>query len=158
MATNFVGGANAALSLATPGVAGSTVTLTWSAVEGGTYKVEATSDFSNWSTLSTNSTPVGNSGAYTNTGAPSQRFYRVARTALAAYDTGSNNTGGGGNTIITMNPASGNRGQTYSVTATISSTATPPLPPSGAPVQKLHSVAATPLQILSIPPSTVTGL
>jgi len=33
-----------------------------------------------------------------------------------------------------MNPASGNRGQSYSVTATISSTATPPLPPSGAPV------------------------
>jgi hypothetical protein len=132
--TNFVGGANAALSLASPRVEASTVTLSWSAVEGGTYKVEATSDFSNWTTLSTNSTPLANSGAYINTGAPSQRFYRVARTALATYDNGSNNTGGGGSTIITMNPASGNRGQSYSVTATISSTATPPLPPSGAPV------------------------
>jgi hypothetical protein len=65
-------------------------------------------------------------------------FYRVARTALADYDpvTGTSSGEGGGQTI-TVTPNSGNRSQNnVSITAVISASATPPVPPhSGAPVQ-----------------------
>ena len=40
--TNFLGNTNLASTLNAPGVSNGTVTLTWSAVEGGSYQVEAT--------------------------------------------------------------------------------------------------------------------
>src|ERR1043166_60610 len=96
--TNFVGGSKMPLELSQPARDPSGfLTLTWTAVDGGTYQVEATSDFSSWPALYTNS-PV----AQTNFPAPSvvrtygdpaatqagtsNRFYRIKRTGLATYD------------------------------------------------------------------------
>ncbi len=97
--TNFVGGSKMPLQLSPPARdPADFLTLTWSAVDGGTYQVEATSDFSSWPAVATNA-PV----AQTNFPAPSvvrayldstaaqagasNRFYRIKRTALATYDT-----------------------------------------------------------------------
>jgi hypothetical protein len=67
------------------------VTLSWNSVEGGTYKVEASDNLSGWSTLSTTVPGAANSSqtSFTEaavTGNHSKRFYRVTRTATAAYD------------------------------------------------------------------------
>jgi FtsP/CotA-like multicopper oxidase with cupredoxin domain/arylsulfatase A-like enzyme len=86
----FIGGANKALAIGTPGVAGNTVTLTWSAVEGGTYSVDA-SAVSNFSTFTNKasglvSTDISKSTAYTALGTSGTEYGRVNRTALATYD------------------------------------------------------------------------
>ena len=67
------------------------VTLTWSSVEGGTYKVEASGNLQTWTTL--NAAVPGTANATqtsaTETGAAntnSRRFYRATRTATATYD------------------------------------------------------------------------
>jgi YHYH protein len=135
--TNFIGGADAALQLSKPAVSNSVVTLTWSATEGGTYRVESSSSLTSWTTNASNIAAVRDSGSYSGTNAESSKFFRVARTALATYDPVSGTTTNtGGNGTITMAPTSGNRGSTISIAAVISSTATPPVPPqSGAPVQ-----------------------
>jgi hypothetical protein len=135
VSTNFVGGADTSLVQKNPTHSGSTVTLAWTAVEGGSYQIETSSNLTGWTVLATNISPSKNAGGYTNSTTADHEFYRVARTALATYDNGTNGSSGGNTGTITMSPPSGSRGQTLSVTATISSSATPPLPPSGAPVQ-----------------------
>jgi hypothetical protein len=136
--TNFLGGANLREAMNTPSRSGNDIVLKWSGIEGGTYRVEAKSSLavSNWTGIITNTVSGSATGSATETnGATSStRFYRLARTGLAAFDpvTG---TGGGGVATITMSPPSGNRGTTNTVTATISASASPPVPPiSGAPV------------------------
>ena len=135
--TNFEGGPNLVPVLNAPSVNNKTVTLTWSATEGGTYLVASTTDLQTWTTNATNVAAVLNTGAFTNTSTSHQRCYRVVRTALANYDpvSGASGGGGGSGAIITMSPSSGNRGASFTVTATLSASATPPVPPvSGAPV------------------------
>jgi hypothetical protein len=112
--------------------------LTWSAIEGGTYRVEEENSLSgsNWVAIRTNTVSGSATGSVTETNGAgfAARFYRVARTALASYDSAGTNSNSS-SAIITMSPASGTNGNTYSVTATISASATPPPPPvSGAPV------------------------
>jgi hypothetical protein len=85
--TNFVGGANAALSLAAPVVSNNVVTLTWSATEGGTYRVEAAGSFDAWTTNAAGVVAVKNQGSLTTPNTGTNQFFRVTRTALAAYDT-----------------------------------------------------------------------
>lgn len=85
--TNFVGGANAELRLETPVVSNSVVTLTWSATEGGTYRVEASGDLSTWTTNATGVAAVFNQGSATTSAASTNQFFRVTRTGLATYDT-----------------------------------------------------------------------
>ena len=51
--TNFVGGASAELRLATPAMTNNTVTLVWSATEGGTYRVESSGNLNTWTTNAT---------------------------------------------------------------------------------------------------------
>src|SRR5205807_3054423 len=51
--TNFLGGPNLSPVLAQPSVGGGVVTLTWSAVEGGTYRVESSTNLTSWSTNAT---------------------------------------------------------------------------------------------------------
>jgi YHYH protein len=135
--TNFVGGSGGAFSLSTPSKQGATVTLTWSSVEGGSYRVESTTDLNNWTTNATNIVSQGINTRTNLNSAASATFYRVARTELAAYDPVSDTSGGGGGQIITLTPNSGSRSQyNISITAVISASATPPAPPhSGAPVQ-----------------------
>ena len=121
--TNFVVGPNGTFSMSAPVVANPTVTLTWSSVEGGTYQVESSPDLVNWTT---NILAMASQGISTqtnfNSGA-SAGFYRVARTALAAYDPVSTNSASGGQTI-TVTPSSGSRGQNnISISAVISASA-----------------------------------
>jgi len=115
------------------------VTLTWSSVEGGTYKVEASDNLSTWSTLS--STKSAASGAvatsYVESGAypfHPKRFYRFTRTALASYDTGTTSGGGtgtgGSEGISTVAPSSGNRNATAILTVTLNSAYNPAPPPT----------------------------
>lgn len=133
--TNFLGGPNLSPVLNTPKVVNGTVTLTWSATEGGTYMVQSSTNLSSWRTNSTNVSAVLDAADYTNSSLDSQNFFRVARTALANYDPVSGTSSGGGSATITVLPSSGLRGSIYSISATISSSATPPPPPhTGAPV------------------------
>jgi hypothetical protein len=84
--TNFVGGANAELRLSTPSVSNSVVTLVWSATEGGTYRVESTSNLSQWSSNASGISAVGNRGGYTSPFTNAASVFRVTRSALAAFD------------------------------------------------------------------------
>jgi hypothetical protein len=87
--TNFVGGTNVALQLSAPVLNSSnnTVTLMWSSVEGGTYKVETTSDLNAaWSDKKTNILATGISAQLTTNKTGEIEFYRASRTGLATYD------------------------------------------------------------------------
>ena len=67
------------------------VTLTWSSIEGGTYKVEASNNLQSWATISASKAADANSTrtVYKEAGAAlgsSRRFYRISRLSLAPYD------------------------------------------------------------------------
>ena len=69
-------------------VSGSTVTLSWNSVEGGTYKVSSSSDLTTW-TDSGFVSPSGNSATTTepvNTSTTPKKFYKLTRTGMATYD------------------------------------------------------------------------
>lgn len=83
--TNFVGAANTALQMERPIVTNGTVTLVWSATEGGTYRVESSNNFTTWTTNANAVTPTFNRGTLS-TRATTNNFFRVIRTALATYD------------------------------------------------------------------------
>ncbi|HWD92669.1 MAG TPA: YHYH protein [Verrucomicrobiae bacterium] len=143
--TNFVGGPNGAFSVGAPAVEASTVTLSWNSVDGGTYQVEASGDLNHWTT---NLTGVVSQGINTRTnfnGGAAAEFYRMARTGLSNYDAVTGTTSGGGGQTITLTPTAGSRGQNnISITAVISASATPPVPPhTGAPVQAFTIGAMT---------------
>ncbi|WP_395737609.1 YHYH protein [Prosthecobacter sp.] len=84
----FIGGANAALTINTPSVSGTAVTLVWNATEGGTYTVEASTNQSSWTTKTTGLVASTNSATtnYTALNSTGTEYGRVSRTALAAYD------------------------------------------------------------------------
>ena len=84
--TNFTGGANSALSLSSPSISNNVVTLTWSATEGGTYRVEASGNLSTWATNVSGVAAVQNLGTSTASKNSTNQFFRVTRTALAGYD------------------------------------------------------------------------
>ncbi len=85
---HFRGGANSALSVPSPPVTNGVVSLTWSAVEGGTYSVDASSDQSGWTSKQTGlvSTGISTGTSYNVLGSSGTEYARVNRTALAAYD------------------------------------------------------------------------
>jgi hypothetical protein len=85
---HFIGGANKALAINTPSVNGTTVTLTWSAVEGGTYSVDASPNQSAWTSKAAGivSTGISANSTYTALGTSGTEYGRVNRTALATYD------------------------------------------------------------------------
>lgn len=84
--TNFVGGASAALVLATPVVSNNLVTLTWNATEGGTYRVEASGNLATWTTNATGIAALKNKGSITAATVGTNQFFRAVRTAVATYD------------------------------------------------------------------------
>lgn len=113
------------------------VTVSWSSVEGGMYKVEASADLSSWTPLTTAQAAASNAvrTSFVETGAAvtaNKRFYRVTRTALASYDDGSSTggTGTGSSGIATISPTSGNRGTTVVTTINLNSAASPAPPPN----------------------------
>jgi hypothetical protein len=130
--TNFLGGPNLPPVLNPPAVDGGIVTLTWSAVEGGTYRVESSGNASAWVTNATNVSAVFDNASHTNDAPDDVRFYRVARTALAAYDSADGASGGGGGLGSAAPGGSATRGTTITVTITLPTT--PPWPPANAPV------------------------
>ena len=131
------GGPNKITTPVSTAVQNNHATTTWSAVEGGTYKITATDDFDNWDTLSTTALPTGDDLIITENNvlpAHPKRFYVAQRTALATFDSnGFNYTpagGGGGGTSNTATAPGGTiiRGNTVTVTITLPTS--PPLPPA----------------------------
>ena len=132
VATNFLGGPEATPALNAPTVKNSVVTLTWSATEGGTYLVESTTNFSAWTTNSTTVAAVLDAASYTNQPTDRYRFYRVARTALATYDsvgTGGGTSGGGATYAVPGNSTI-SRGTGTNITLSITLPGNPPSPPT----------------------------
>jgi hypothetical protein len=145
--TNFLGGPEATPSLNTPTVNLGAVTLTWSATEGGTYMVQSTTNYSAWTINSTTVAAVLNTASYTENPTDNHRFYRVAQTALAAYDpagTGGSTSGNSGGTFSVPGGAV-SRGNGTNITLSITLTAPPNLPPANAPITSvtLGSLTAT---------------
>lgn len=139
--TNFLGGADAALQLSQPAWSNNVVTLFWSAVEGGTYLVESTSDNSTWSTRAAGIAAVTNLGKYSGTNLAGGQSFRVKRTALAGYDA-ARRANAGGNGILNVTPASGTRGRALDITINLDDLMNPP--PRFAPINlvKIGGIAA----------------
>ena len=165
--TNFLGGSNLPAILNSPIVKNGAVSLTWSALEGGTYTMQTTTDLVTWAASATGIAAVQNTGANTNLSSDSHRYYRVARTSLANFD--SPGTGGGSLIYNTVAPGgSATRGTTVQVTITLPST--PPNPPAGAPITSVtlagsivgtgitDTVAGTVTATFTIPSNASTGL
>jgi hypothetical protein len=133
--TNFYGGPNASLVLNSPTQNDGVVTLTWSAVEGGTYRVESTTNLTTWTTNATGIAASLNTGSYTNSSSEDVKFFRVAQTALATYDSAGGTTGGGGGSTSVAPGGSATRGTTVTVTITLPTT--PPWPPANAPISSV---------------------
>jgi hypothetical protein len=145
--TNFLGGPEAVPSLNAPAVNSGTVTLTWSATEGGTYMVQSTTNLSTWTTNSTTISAVLDAASYTNNPTDNYRFYRVARTALATYDSAgtTGGTSGGGTTYAVPGNSTVSRGSGTNITLNITLPGSPPSPPANAPITSvtLGSLTAT---------------
>jgi hypothetical protein len=69
-------------------VSGGTVTLSWNAVEGGTYQISSSTDLtsSTWNALADTVTPTGNVGTKTDAVTTPKKFYKLTRTGMATYD------------------------------------------------------------------------
>ena len=139
--TNFLGGPNLTPWLDAPKVNSGSVTLTWSAAEGGTYMVQSTTNFSAWTINSTNVAAVLNTASFTTNTLDNWRFYRVARTGLANYDGGSGASGGA---TYPVPGGSVSRASVTNITLSITLSG-PPSPPAGAPITSvtLGSLTAT---------------
>jgi YHYH protein len=135
--TNFLGGPNLPAVLNNPSLNNGIVTLTWSALEGGTYQVESSSNLSAWTTKASGIAAAFDNGSYTGASPESIKFFRVARTALASYDPASGTTGsGGGNGILSVSPTSGNRGAAaFTLTINLDPSVNPP--PQQAPINSV---------------------
>lgn len=169
--TNFLGGTNLASKLNAPTVKSGSVTLTWSATEGGSYQVEATTNLtssSGWTVLGTGVTPNKIIGGYTNATTLDKRFYRVGRTSVASFDSAGATSITGTGTAVSAPGGSASRGSTVTVTITLPST--PPNPPAGAPITSVtlggsitgtgitDSTAGTVVATFVIPSGASTGL
>jgi hypothetical protein len=144
----FSGGPNAVETIASAAPSGKDVALVWNSVEGGNYKVEATSDPTvAYSTIATNQAAASASTTTSLTetnGAQSssQRFYRVTRTATATYDSTTSTTAASTG-ILSVSPTSANRGTTFTLTINLDPSLNPP--PQTAPVNSvtLGTIAST---------------
>jgi hypothetical protein len=134
VATNFLGNTNLTSTMNSPTAKSGSVTLTWSAIEGGSYQVEAStnlSDSSGWTVLQSGikSSPNQIVAGYTNSTSLDKRFYRAGRSSVAVFDSP-------GTTLFATNGVvpggSAYRGQTVVLTITLPSS--PPWPPAGAPI------------------------
>lgn len=129
--TNFLGNTNLPSKLNSPTVGNGMVTLTWSAVEGGRYQVETTTnpaDSTAWTVVASEVSPNEMTGTETTAMASSHAFYRVSRTAVTDFDPVST-----GSSLTAAAPGGGaDRGTTVTVTITLPGT--PPNPPANAPI------------------------
>jgi hypothetical protein len=124
--TNYLASTNA--TLASPSVKGGNVTLTWSAVEGGTYRVESSTNLSAWITLNASVAAQQNVGSVTNPASGTSTFYRAAVNSLATFDSsGTTAIISGGINVVAPN-GSASVGQTVLMTITLPTS--PPWPPA----------------------------
>jgi hypothetical protein len=133
--TNFVGGPNAASTVAPVAKrVDNTVTLTWNSIEGGTYEVESSADSAHWTTRTEN---VPSQGLKTQAklDGDNSAAYRVVRTAVATCDPVTRN--GNGNGIASISPNSATRGDSVTVTINLDMAMDPPPPPPQAPVNSV---------------------
>ena len=131
--TQFSGGPNAGIAFTSSSRNSGTgvVSLAWSSVDGGTYKVETSPELATWTNLQTGIASGGLTTATTESLASqagaAMRFYRASRTLLAAFDAnGYNYSSGGTNSVAPGGSAA--RGTTVTVTITLPTT--PPQPPA----------------------------
>jgi len=170
--TNFLGGPESIPLLNSPSMKSGTVTLTWSATEGGTYLVESTTNFTSWTTNSASVSAVPTGAAYTNNPTDNFRFYRVAQTALASYDpvgTGGGTVSGGTYPVPGGSVSRGNGTNiTLSITLSAGGSNPPSLPPANAPITSVtlgtltatgssDATAGTVLANFSIPSNVTTN-
>ena len=141
--TFFNGGPNKVESADQPAVNPSTgdVTLTWSAVEGGTYLVEASTDLNAWPDLTPTITASSDIASFVETSARNlypSRFYRVSRSSLATFDSnGFDYTTGGVTTAVNVPGGTATRGTTVTLTISIPTNSTPPVPPANVAVSSV---------------------
>lgn len=117
--TQFIGGANKPLTINTPNVSGTAITLTWSAVEGGTYSVDASPNQTTWTSKATGivSSGISSSSAYTAVGTAGTEYGRVNRTAIATYDSNGQSTATTAQATTTSYTLGGNAAPTISTVA-----------------------------------------
>lgn len=84
--TNYLGGPNASAVMQAPQRAGSTVTLTWSAIEGGRYQIETSTNSFAWNVAVTNIAAAGASAQSVLPAPEGVQLFRVAQTSLDPYD------------------------------------------------------------------------
>src|SRR6185295_15453599 len=101
-----------------------------SAVEGGTYRVESTTNLTTWTTNTMGIAAVLNTGSNSLTSTDSMKFFRINRTAIANYDGAPSNGG-----TVPVPGGSAARGTTVTVTITLPTT--PPWPPANAPISSV---------------------
>ncbi len=111
--------------------AGGTVSITWSSVEGATYKIETSTDASTW-------LPLSGASALTSSGGDTTSFstttvvanYRVTLTALATYDTrgAAGLTGVGNNATAAIGSSGTARLVNIATRAALGGTAGTPIP------------------------------
>jgi hypothetical protein len=133
--TNYLGGPNAAVQLSAPVITNSMVTLVWSAVQGGTYQVQASTNLTTWTNKTVNVTAQSNSAQTSFSGNGQAEFYKAVMTNLASYDPVS--SGSGGNGITSVSPTSYGEGTNFVLTIYLSANASPAPPPSSAPINSI---------------------
>jgi len=163
VATNFLGGANLREVLNAPSKSGSTVVLTWSAVEGGTYRVESLTNLTLWTTNATGIAAVLNTGSNTNTSTESGKFFRINRTTIANYD----GAPGSGGATFAVPGGSVSRGSGTNIILSVTLSG-PPSPPANAPITSVtmgsltasstsYAVQGTVLANFTIPANATLG-
>lgn len=149
----FKGGENLSetASMGTVNTSSGDVTLSWTSVEGGSYKIQASADLTTWSTLATAQPATSNatttSVIESNGTSAGRRFYKVQRSALATYD------GGGGITYAAPTASTTAATVVGSSTATLNGTVTP----NGASTTVSFEYGLTTSYGSSTGTSTITG-
>lgn len=83
----YLGGPNADASMKTPASAtSSTLTLTWSGIEGGHYKVESSGDFTTWTNIASDVRVNATNAATAASANGGTKVFRITRTSLEPYD------------------------------------------------------------------------
>jgi hypothetical protein len=129
--TNFLGGPNATNQLGAPVVSNNTVTLAWSAVQGGTYQIQSSSDLKNWTNQASGITAQSNTVQASFSASGQAGFYATVMTNLAAYDPVVSTS------ITSVSPTSYGRGTNFVLTIYLNSAANPAPPPQNAPVNSV---------------------
>ncbi len=170
VSTNFVGGPTSSLVSSLTPSTGAQVTLRWTAVEGGSYQIESSTNLAVWTTNATAVAVTGSFGSNSvTTMAAPHSFYRIRQTELATYDSavGTADNGGGGGPgpnggggmgpieqpLASVSPPSAALGTVLTVTFTLGGMVPPPeIIPSSA---LLGTLTGTSVRRAS--PTTVTA-